>query len=302
MCQAKNLKIRTYDMALPVDPNIPCIPCQECAVLEISREPKTPSFRQSDADERINGRVQEKTFGLKTYYEKDQAKKRLEKKLMQDDGTQKREKKYEKWRSGLIADPPAQEVVKLDKKWLKNFPADLKHLGSLVELSLRSNVICDVTAEQIEGLHLTKLDLSENPLWCHYEELAFPSTLETLTLETCGLTEVPCSITSLLQLRELNVTENQLLSFPKEIGRLQCLVVLSAEKNKLSSLPDELWLCKKLQELHLRKNSLPGVSQGVRDLPDLKQLDIRENPICSDPQACDQLRRTLQATDLVVIL
>jgi leucine-rich repeat protein SHOC2 len=87
----------------------------------------------------------------------------------------------------------------------------------------------------------------------------------------------------LVQLREFDLSCNQLESLPREIGRCIRLKKLKLNGNKLTTLPEELSGCKTLEELILSENQLKDIpaSIGQLDLLTVLQLqgnDLRELP------------------------
>ncbi|UOG49685.1 leucine-rich repeat domain-containing protein [Leptospira noguchii] len=99
----------------------------------------------------------------------------------------------------------------------------------------------------------------------HYHNLTKalqnPMDVRTLDLRDNQLTNFPKEIENLKELRELYLSDNQLTTIPKEIGNLQKLQALYLKNNKLTTLPNEIG---KLQKLH---------TLNLYDIPALKSQE-----------------------------
>lgn len=86
-----------------------------------------------------------------------------------------------------------------------------------------------------------------------YEGLSFPDDTRSLDLSGRGLDgSLMAEISQLTELRELNISDNNLTGLPAEVGQLSKLEVLNLANNPLTGLPNELGNLKSLKVLNLR--------------------------------------------------
>ncbi|EQA71560.1 leucine-rich repeat domain-containing protein [Leptospira noguchii] len=105
----------------------------------------------------------------------------------------------------------------------------------------------------------------------HYHNLTKalqnPMDVRTLDLRDNQLTNFPKEIGNLKELRELYLSDNQLKTIPKEIGNLQKLQALYLKNNKLITLPNEIG---KLQKLHtLNSYDIPALKSQEKKIQKL---------------------------------
>lgn len=152
-------------------------------------------------------------------------------------------------------------------------------LRHLLELKLQGNELTSLPTISMPELLL--LDLRFNTLpTLGPSDLQTPN-LESLKLGGVGLTSLDKElIGSLKNLHELDISENQLESFPSVLKETQGLIHLSLAENPMGPLNvQDLQNLGELQELDISSLSLQGLPEEFSQLfPHLRKLTVAENP------------------------
>lgn len=158
-------------------------------------------------------------------------------------------------------------------------PAAFNGLDHLLELKLQGNEL--TTLPTLSMPRLLLLDLRFNVLpTLGVADLQAPN-LESLKLGGVGLTNLDKElIGSLKNLHELDISGNQLESFPLALKETQGLIHLSLARNPMGPLKvQDLQNLGELQELDISSLSLQGLPEEFSQLlPHLRKLTIAENP------------------------
>lgn len=158
-------------------------------------------------------------------------------------------------------------------------PAAFKGLEHLLELKLQSNELTSLPALKMPRLLLLDLRFNVLPI-LGPSDLQTPN-LESLKLGGMGLTSLNKElIGSLKHLHELDISGNQLESFPSVLKETQGLIHLSLAGNPMGPLKvQDLQSLGELQELDISSLSLQGLPEEFSQLlPHLRKLTIAENP------------------------
>jgi len=99
----------------------------------------------------------------------------------------------------------------------------------------------------------------------------------------------PIVLTSLENLRELNMGYNKLKKIPPEISRLMNLTKLQLNNNKLTELPPEIGSLNKLLELDIFNNKLTSIPSEIGNLTRLETLSVQCNALTIIPNELNQL-------------
>ncbi|GFP94630.1 putative disease resistance rpp13-like protein 1 [Phtheirospermum japonicum] len=133
-------------------------------------------------------------------------------------------------------------------------------------------------------IHLRWLNLSYNGSFSIFEVLDTICSelynLQTLLLSNCNLQEIPRGIGNLINLRHLDLSENESLKeLPREIGNLINLRHLDLNSNEsLEELPREIGNLINLRHLDLNNNeSLEELPREIGNLINLRYLDLSSN-------------------------
>ncbi len=113
--------------------------------------------------------------------------------------------------------------------------------------------------------------------------------LKKLELSNNNLTTLPDGIRKLSNLSSLNILNNQLSALPDWIGQLSNLSSLNIAGNQLSALPDWIGQLSNLSSLDIRSNQLSALPDWIRKLSNLSSLDIGFNQLSALPDGIGQL-------------
>ena len=102
--------------------------------------------------------------------------------------------------------------------------------------------------------------------------------------ESCSLSSFPEALTTLPNLTELRLNDNNLGSIPPDINSLNSLRVLYLNNTGLSSLPNQLYTMSSLKTLSLDGNSLGSLSPAISGMNHLEYLMISRNNLEALPE------------------
>ncbi len=189
------------------------------------------------------------------------------------------------------------ERVNLAEQKLFEVPAELAKMSKLKTLYLAGNSIRYFSSlSALKGIQV--LDLNRVKLSAAPSELASLTSLRDLYLSGCGISEFPEFLSSLQNLRYINLDRNsitvlpsslppslrwlrlnynKLTSLPAEIGKLTKLERIYLRNNGLTSLPAEIVSCQLLEDIDLSGNKLTEFPALLCDLPALRNIDLSGN-------------------------
>ncbi|VDM42769.1 unnamed protein product [Toxocara canis] len=167
------------------------------------------------------------------------------------------------------------DVIEKRQCNLHDLPIEVeRNAGSLEELYLDCNQICEIT----EGL-------------CRCKKL------RSLSLAQNKILRIPAAIGSLTALQELYLEDNELSDLPEELIKCSNLQILDLRLNLLTRLPDVVMRLSSLTHLYLFETSLTQLPPDIDKLHNLRCLDVRENQLRALPPAICQLKH-LRELDL----
>lgn len=100
---------------------------------------------------------------------------------------------------------------------------------------------------------------------------------------------IPRAISSLMQLRELQLNGNSITEIPAAIRRLTNLQLLDVSNNFLSSLPEEIGDLAALTSLNAMGNSLKELPHSIGKLTALRRLGLKDNRLETLPSSLGKL-------------
>lgn len=119
--------------------------------------------------------------------------------------------------------------------------------------------------------HLEYLDLSNSNIYGHLH-IGKLTSLKALKLRGCGIWALPDSFANLINLEELDLSQNQFMVVPKCMGSMKALKTLLINNNNLSNFP--IIDFPRLEHLDISGNSFDKFPHAVSKLTSLMFLNI----------------------------
>ena len=132
--------------------------------------------------------------------------------------------------------------------------------------------------QNLECLHFDNDDNVSTGLLENIEPL---QKLQTLILQSCGISSVSNKLNSML--RFLDFSSNKLSRFPNEVLALEYLETLDLSNNCISNLPEDIDKLNNLEKLVMSNNRLSELPESILNLKSLHKLYLRSNEIKSLP-------------------
>ncbi|ELT92244.1 hypothetical protein CAPTEDRAFT_174612, partial [Capitella teleta] len=199
----------------------------------------------------------------------------------------------------------------LDLESLPTSLSDPVFCGSLTELFLDYNSICDLPASLFENLEkltlfsavgnelkqlpdtmakmrdLQKLFLQENQLGALPHTIGAFSQLKVMNIVGNRVKSLPDSVSELSALEEIYLDENQLEGLPSSFVQLTCLQRLEISDNILAHLPKDIGNLSKLRVLNVSGNKLEGsLPESFGDISSVCEIDLSHNQLSELPPKC----------------
>ena len=109
------------------------------------------------------------------------------------------------------------------------------------------------------------------------------SKLKKLDLSKSNLTTFPVHILTLINLKGLNLSNNQIPAIPEGINQLEKLRKLNISNNLLTAFPDSTLALKNLEEFSISNNKIPAIPEDITKLTKLRKLNISFNQFTTFP-------------------
>ena len=189
----------------------------------------------------------------------------------------------------------------LSSNKLEMLPPQLRRLVHLKTLILNNNPLLHAQLRQLpalvslETLHLrnTQRTLTNIP-----QGLENLTNLKELDLSSNDLTFIPDTVYKIKSLRRLNYSENQITELSHMIGDMDELISLNLSRNKLLTLTNSICKLYRLKKLYVNSNMLSfvGIPAGIGKLCDLEIFSASDNRLEMLPEGlcrCGKLRKLI---------
>src|ERR1039457_1845771 len=110
-----------------------------------------------------------------------------------------------------------------------------------------------------------------------------------LGLKQLGLTAVPDSLAQLINLRELDLSDNQIANIPDFLAKLTNLRLLNLTKNQITAISDSVARLITLRALDLSDNQITTIPDSLSQLTRLVILGLSNNQITAIPDSLSRL-------------
>jgi len=134
--------------------------------------------------------------------------------------------------------------------------------------------------------------------WAEEENIAnFPKNKETLLdiksldISRNNLKSIPDELSRLNNLTILNISYNQLTQIPNSIVKLRNLLYLNLSHNNLVILPKNIGKLNRLEVLDLEGNKLVKLPNSISNLTNLTQLKLSFNHLTTLPESISKLEK-----------
>lgn len=119
--------------------------------------------------------------------------------------------------------------------------------------------------------------------------LQVANILRNLDLSENKIVTLPPKISNFQSLKQLHLQKNRLTTLSDEIGCLKTLELLDVSFNKLNELPSSLAGCSALKTLNASNNVLTAFPIGVCHALQIEHVDLSNNTIEKIPDEINQL-------------
>lgn len=163
----------------------------------------------------------------------------------------------------------------LSNNFLETLPPQTRRLTNLQTLILNNNPLELFQLRQLpslQNLEVLQMRNTQRTL------LNFPISLDNLInlveldISENNLPKIPEVVFNLINLKRFNVSENEIKEISPNIEALQKLETLNLSRNELTALPNTLCKLSKLRKLYVNENSLnfDGIPSGIGKLSSLE--------------------------------
>lgn len=166
------------------------------------------------------------------------------------------------------------------------------HERELQSLTLEDAQLLSLPPNLAQLQSVTRLRISGSPSLGWPDLTAFEN-LASLSLDNCGITEIPDSIRSLRNLKALALDKNRVTELPQALFQLP-LHYLSINANELSELDPAISQLSSLKELRLDNNIIVSLPPQIGNLHDLEILSVERNQLAKLPAAIGSLTKLEQ--------
>lgn len=167
---------------------------------------------------------------------------------------------------------------------LTELPNEFAQMTELTELFVSSNCLTRFPTELFMSMpHLTRIFIGGNLFTDPPTNIDHLSHLTCLSLDNCGLTQLPDQLWNLTNLTRLDLSHNPIGALSPKIGQLVNLENLSCANCNLRELPVEINLLPALNQLYISNNDLTEFPPGFFDIRRKIFLHFRNNKFTQLP-------------------
>jgi Leucine-rich repeat (LRR) protein len=165
-----------------------------------------------------------------------------------------------------------------------DIPGSFSTLTEITFLDLSGNLLESIPSDLFSSLSMLKeMNLEENYFTAIPDSISSLSSLEKLSLRQNSFEEFPLGILSVTSLQVLDLSENNYVgsSIPEQISNLVNLRQLNMKANALiSTIPSTMGLLTQLQRLDLSENALQGtIPTNLGGATNVRQLLLNSNQL-----------------------
>ncbi|CRL03828.1 CLUMA_CG016203, isoform B [Clunio marinus] len=183
------------------------------------------------------------------------------------------------------------KLSKIEDDFLNMFKSERSY-GDIETIILYNNQLGSLPLSLVKFYNLNTLDVSNNFLTTIDIEVLVQCPLRTLIAKNNQLTNasLPKTFKSKLgQLRELNLSGNQLTHFPDQVLELKSIKYLYLNGNLIENIHKDVWKMKNLHLLSLGGNRLRSIPESIGSLSQLQALNLCDNFIEQIPSSVGRL-------------
>lgn len=122
------------------------------------------------------------------------------------------------------------------------------------------------------------------------EALLQLTQIQSLNLAGNRLASLPIWLKELGNLRELNLSKNQLMQLPEALSQITQLQLLNIANNQLKTVPEALLNLARLKELNISNNQLDEIPEWIEQLSQLRVFKLYNNQIKDLPESLGKLK------------
>jgi Leucine-rich repeat (LRR) protein len=183
-------------------------------------------------------------------------------------------------------------ITKLTVYKKNEIPAIVWKCKNLRELELVNTTINSIP-ESLDDLDsLTRLYIHHNRS-SRRLKLKSNRTITSLSIRTEDPSQLPVSYKKFIALEKLDLSENELTSFPNGARKNRKLTELNLQRNQIT-LSNRIKKHKHLETVSLHENKIKHVPASIRNLRNLKKLNLNINAITTVDDAIGKLEHLEQ--------
>lgn len=190
---------------------------------------------------------------------------------------------------GTITELVSLKELRLNACNLNFLPANIARLVNLESLELRENYLESLPPSIKMLTKLKLLDIGRNNFEELPAELGYLFNIQELIVDENNLMDLSV-VAELINLRHLDICNNNLMSFPEEITKCSLLETLYCDGNEFEMLPDSIGNLQSLQRLNLNYVRLKYLTNAIGSCQSLQELNIHENLLEYLPSSIGFLR------------